>query len=436
LKKKSLERGFSERIDFKRELIRDTTKGIRREESLSSKKEEQKASSEVAKKNLEKDKTKIEKKAEDRLAIIKVVGIGGGGNNAVNHMAELGLDGVDLIAVNTDIQSLRKSLAQEKLQIGLNLTRGLGTGGDPRLGEEAARQDKEKLSQLVEKADLVFVAACMGGGTGTGAAPVLANISKESGALTIGVVTKPFNFEGLKRTRQAEEGINRLQKEVDALIVIPNERLFQITKKDTPLQEAFRTADHILYQAVRGITDLITSPQEINLDLADLRTVLSGAGMVLIGIGHGRGREKAKQAAEEAIQSPLLEISVKGAKSIILNITGGQDMTLSEVTEIVNTVTNAAGTETDILWGYRVDDTLSNETMVTVIATRFEVSEEKAGEIEETIDEIDSKIIIEDELDIPAFLRETQKRKEVSEEKRSGDRMFPFFRSGGKNDSE
>ena len=435
MKKKSLERGFSEKIDFKRELIRDTTKGIIREEASIPEKEEQKASGEAVKKNLEKTKAKIEKKAEDRLAVIKVVGIGGGGNNAVNHMADLGLDGVDLIAVNTDVQSLRKSLAQEKLQIGLSLTRGLGTGGDPRLGEEAARQDKERLSQLVENADLVFVAACMGGGTGTGAAPVLANISKESGALTIGVVTKPFDFEGLKRKRQAEEGISRLQQEVDALIIIPNERLFQITKKDTPLQEAFRIADHILYQAVRGITDLITSPQEINLDLADLRTVLSEAGMVLIGIGHGRGREKAKQAAEEAIQSPLLEISIKGAKSIILNITGGQDMTLSEVTEIVNTVTNAAGTETDILWGYRVDESLSNETMVTVIATRFELPEEKLDEIEETIDEIDSRIIIEDELDVPAFLREAQ-RKKLSEEKRPGDRISHFFHSDGRNDSE
>lgn len=435
MKKKSLERGFSEKIDFKRELIRDTTKGIIREEDSIPEKEEQKASGEAVKKNLEKTKAKIEKKAEDRLAVIKVVGIGGGGNNAVNHMADLGLDGVDLIAVNTDVQSLRKSLAQEKLQIGLSLTRGLGTGGDPRLGEEAARQDKERLSQLVENADLVFVAACMGGGTGTGAAPVLANISKESGALTIGVVTKPFDFEGLKRKRQAEEGISRLQREVDALIIIPNERLFQITKKDTPLQEAFRIADHILYQAVRGITDLITSPQEINLDLADLRTVLSEAGMVLIGIGHGRGREKAKQAAEEAIQSPLLEISIKGAKSIILNITGGQDMTLSEVTEIVNTVTNAAGTETDILWGYRVDESLSNEVMVTVIATRFELPEEKLDEIEETIDEIDSRIIIEDELDVPAFLREAQ-RKKLSEEKRPGDRISHFFHSDGRNDSE
>ncbi|HPU08471.1 MAG TPA: cell division protein FtsZ [Candidatus Atribacteria bacterium] len=409
MKKKSLERGFSEGIDFKRELIRDTTKDI--EEQGEEEKEEKFSSEEVTKKKSVENKVKEGNKAEDRLAVIKVVGIGGGGNNAVNHMADLGLEGVDLIAVNTDVQSLRKSLAQEKLQIGLKLTRGLGTGGDPRLGEEAAKQDKEKLSQLLENADLVFIAACMGGGTGTGAAPVIANISKESGALTIGVVTKPFDFEGLKRNRQAEEGIDRLRGEVDALIVIPNERLFQITKKDTPLQEAFKMADHILYQAVRGITDLITSPQEINLDLADLKTVLSGAGMVLIGVGHGRGREKARQAAEEAIQSPLLEISVKGAKSIILNITGGQDMTLSEVTEIVSIVTKAAGTETDILWGYRVDENLSNEAMVTVIATRFELEKEEVEWAEEEmIDEIDSRIIIEDELDIPAFLREAQKK--------------------------
>ena len=266
-------------------------------------------------------------------------------------MAESGLDGVDLVAVNTDIQSLKKSLATEKLQIGISTTRGLGTGGNPRIGEEAARQDKEKIIDLINGSDLVFITACLGGGTGTGASPVIAQIAKEAGALTIGVVTKPFQFEGNKRKIQAEAGIEALRNTVDALIVIPNDRLMQIAKKDTSFQEAFKSADYILYQAVKGITDLISSAQDINLDLADLRTVLTGAGTVLIGIGHGRGREKAKHAAEEAIYSPLLEISIKGARSILLNITSGPDMTLQELTEITDRVKNADGIESDILFG-------------------------------------------------------------------------------------
>jgi cell division protein FtsZ len=315
------------------------------------------------------------------------------------------------------------------LQIGFNLTRGLGTGGDPRIGEEAAKQDREKLVQLIDSSDLVFVTACMGGGTGTGAAPVVASLAKEAGALTLGVVTKPFGFEGWKRKSQAEEGIRRLQQVVDALIVIPNERLFQISKKDTSLAEAFKFADHVLYQAVRGITDLITFPQDINLDLADLRTVLSGAGMVWIGIGHGRGREKAKQAVEEATSSPLLEISVKGAKSVILNITGGPDMTLGEINEIVEIITNSAGTDTDILWGYKVEDTISNELTVTVIATRFEEETKEEESFEETFrSEIEEKIIIEDELDIPPFLRELQKKKNIPPEKPKTNDSFSFFK--------
>lgn len=425
MKKKSLKRGFSERIDFKRELIRDTTKDREKEPS-----------SVVEKGDLEKLKTpkkKVsekpgEKKAEEKVGIIKVIGIGGGGNNAVNHMVESSLEGVDLIAINTDVQSLKKSLAPYKVQIGFNLTRGLGTGGDPRIGEEAAKQDREKLVQIIDRSDLVFVTACMGGGTGTGAAPVIASLAKEAGALTLGVVTKPFGFEGWKRKIQAEEGINRLRQVVDALIVIPNERLFQISKKDTSLSEAFKIADHVLYQAVKGITDLITFPQDINLDLADLRTVLSGAGMVWIGIGHGRGREKAKQAVEEAASSPLLEISVKGAKSIILNITGGPDMTLGEINEIVEIITNHAGTETDILWGYKVEETIANELTVTVIATRFE-EETKEEELQKDFGEdIEEKIIIEDELDIPPFLREIQKKKSVFEERSKNNEGFSLFK--------
>ncbi len=431
MKKKSLKRGFSERLDFKRELIRDTKKGLTetQEVDVNFPSPKPTKSEKTPKKPTEKPK---ERRAEERVATIKVIGVGGGGNNAVNHMVETGLDGVDLVAVNTDVQSLKRSLAPEKIQIGFNLTRGLGTGGDPRIGEEAAKQDRDKLLQVVEDADLVFIATCMGGGTGTGAAPVIASLAKEAGALTLGVVTKPFNFEGARRRSQAEEGIKKLQEVVDALIVIPNERLLQVAKRDTSLQEAFKVADHVLYQAVRGITDLITSPQDVNLDLADLRTVLSGAGMVLIGIGSGRGREKAKQAAEEAINSPLLEISAKGARSIILNVTGGPDMTLNEVTEIVNLVTGAAGTEADILWGCKVDETLSSEIVVTVIATRFEESEPKAEPLiisGEKGEEIPGRIIIDDDIDIPAFLRETQKKSSASERKTND--VFPFFRRKG-----
>ncbi len=429
MKKKSLKRGFSERIDFKRELIRDTTKKIDVDESATPPKpvEEKTLHPPKTVKKAAPSKTKKDE-AMERLAIIKVIGVGGGGNNAVNQMAESGLDGVDLVAVNTDIQSLKKSLANEKLQIGISATRGLGTGGNPRIGEEAARQDKEKIVDLINGSELVFITACLGGGTGTGASPVIAQIAKEAGALTVGVVTKPFQFEGNKRKIQAEAGIEALRNTVDALIVIPNDRLMQVAKKDTSFQEAFKSADYILYQAVKGITDLISSAQDINLDLADLRTVLTGAGTVLIGIGHGRGREKAKHAAEEAIYSPLLEISIKGARSILLNITSGPDMTLHEVTEITEIVRNAAGIESDILFGNKVDETLTNEVSVTVIATRFEKEEEEVPSFEE--DDIESRIVIEDDLDMPAFLRESQRRSSTPppEEKTRTDDILSFFR--------
>ncbi|NLJ49862.1 MAG: cell division protein FtsZ [Candidatus Atribacteria bacterium] len=431
MKKKSLKRGFSERIDFKRELIRDTTKNFDVDESTTPPSTPTEEKTLVPPKIVKKANPSKSKKDEaaERIAIIKVIGIGGGGNNAVNQMAESGLEGVDLVAVNTDIQSLKKSLASEKLQIGMNTTRGLGTGGNPRIGEEAARQDKEKIVDLINGSELVFITACLGGGTGTGASPVIAQIAKEAGALTIGVVTKPFQFEGNKRKTQAEAGIEALRNTVDALIVIPNDRLMQVAKKDTSFQEAFKSADYILYQAVKGITDLISSAQDINLDLADLRTVLTGAGTVLIGIGHGRGREKAKHAAEEAIYSPLLEISIKGARSILLNITSGPDMTLHEVTEITDIVRNAAGIESDILFGNKVDETLTNEVSVTVIATRFEKEEEEilSSEVEENIE---SRIVIEDDLDMPAFLRESQRRSPtpLPEERTRTDEILSFFR--------
>ncbi|HSV32075.1 MAG TPA: cell division protein FtsZ [Atribacteraceae bacterium] len=431
MKKKSLKRGFSERIDFKRELIRDTTQGIPADVDRDPPPVEKKPASRAStKKSAEKTK---KKQPEERLAIIKVVGIGGGGNNAVNEMINAGLAGVDLVAINTDIQSLKKSLAPEKIQIGIGLTRGLGTGGNPKIGEEAAKHDRDALMGMLENADLVFITACMGGGTGTGASPVIAELARESGALTIGIVTKPFQFEGTKRKAQAEEGIEKLRGVVDALIVIPNERLLQTARRETSFQEAFKSADYILFQAVRGITDLISSAQDINLDLADLRTVLTGAGTVLIGIGHGRGKEKAKHAAEEAIFSPLLEISIKGALSVLLNITSGPDMTLHEVTEIMECVRGSAGTETDVLWGSRTDQNLSNEVVVTVIATRFQNNEEANGEPSGEFDEvIDPGILFGDVLEIPAFLRDGKKKPAgnppVLDEKSQGGNAFPFFR--------
>jgi len=416
LKKKSLKRGFSERIDFKRELIRDTTRGLDSEEAV-----QEETPSTPKKSTPKKASSRTKKKeASEKIATIKVIGVGGGGTNAINQMMEAGIENVDLIVINTDIQSLQCSLAPQKVQIGASLTRGLGTGGNPKLGEDAARMDKEKIARLVEGADLVFITACMGGGTGTGASPVIAELAREAGALAVGVVTKPFGFEGARRARQAAEGIENLRKVVDALIVIPNDRLMEIADRNTSLGEAFKKADFVLYQAVRGIADLITSPQDINLELADWRTVLTGAGTVLIGIGHGRGKDKAKQAAEMAISSPLLEVSIKGARSILLNITGGPDTGIHEVKQIVDVINKAAGTETDLLFGNKIDPELSNEILVTLVATRFESSPEKELEevpplaekiaVDALESDIDDKLIIEDDLDIPAFLREEQKK--------------------------
>ncbi|BER92874.1 MAG: cell division protein FtsZ [Candidatus Atribacteria bacterium] len=432
MKKKSLKRGFSERIDFKRELIRDTTRGLDSEEAV-----QEETSSTPKKSTAKKTAPRAKKKeAAEKVATIKVIGVGGGGTNAVNQMIEAGIESVDLIVVNTDIQSLQCSLAPQKIQIGASLTRGLGTGGNPKLGEDAARMDKEKIAQLVEGADLVFVTACMGGGTGTGASPVIAELAREAGALTIGVVTKPFSFEGARRARQALEGIENLRKVVDALIVIPNDRLMEIADRDTSLREAFKKADFVLYQAVRGIADLITSPQDINLDLADLRTVLTGAGTVLIGIGHGRGKDKAKQAAEMAISSPLLEVSIRGARSILLSITGGPDTGIHEVKQIVDIINKAAGTETDLLFGNKIDPEFSNEILVTLVATRFESApEEKTEEVPPLVEniavdaleqDIDDKLIIEDDLDVPAFLREEQKK--GSEGKARLDEVLGIFK--------
>ena len=304
-------------------------------------------------------------------ARIKVVGVGGGGSNAVNRMIRSKLRGVEFVAVNTDLQALNASEAQVKMHIGRKLTRGLGAGGNPSIGSEAAEESRNDLEKLLADCDMVFVTAGMGGGTGTGAAPVIAEIARQQGALTIGVVTKPFRFEGLKRQKSAEEGINSLQGRVDTLITIPNERLMQVIDKKTPMLEAFKIADDVLRQGVQGISDLITYPGIINLDFADVKAIMSGQGAALMGIGFGSGDTRAADAARDAVASPLLETTIAGAKGILLNITGGADLTLFEVNEAAQLVSESADPEAQIIFGTVVDERLQGEVKITVIATGF-----------------------------------------------------------------
>ncbi|HOX28315.1 MAG TPA: cell division protein FtsZ [bacterium] len=313
---------------------------------------------------------KFEPKVEKH-AIIKVVGVGGGGCNAVNRMIEVGVCGVDFIAVNTDSQVLEKSRAAEKLQIGGKLTRGLGAGADPEIGRKAAELSMSEIENMIQGADMVFVTAGMGGGTGTGASSIVAKIAKENGALTVGVVTKPFLFEGRRRMKMAEAGAEELRKNVDTIIVIPNDRLLDIIREDTSLVEAFKLADDVLRQGVQGISDLITIPGVINLDFADVKTIMKSAGTALIGIGACSGDDRARRAAEEAITSPLLETSIEGAKGILLNITGGPDMSLSEVDTAAKVAQQAASDDANIIFGTVVDESLKDEIRVTVIATSF-----------------------------------------------------------------
>src|SRR5438094_735301 len=295
------------------------------------------------------------------LAVIKVVGVGGGGTNAVNRMVEAGLKGVEFIAVNTDAQALQMCDADIKLQIGAQLTRGLGAGADPETGYGAANESRDEIKEALKGADMVFVTAGEGGGTGTGAAPVIAEIAKhEVGALTVGVVTRPFTFEGAQRSKQAEEGIRRLAEQVDTLIVIPNERLLSIVERRTTILEAFRAADDVLRQGVQGITDLITVPGLINLDFADVRTIMRDAGSALMGIGSASGENRAAEAAKTAISSPLLETSVEGATGVLLNITGGSDLGLFEVNEAAEIVQSASAGDSNIIFGAVVDDSLGD----------------------------------------------------------------------------
>jgi cell division protein FtsZ len=312
---------------------------------------------------------------QNYLAVIKVVGVGGGGVNAVNRMIELGLRGVEFIAVNTDAQALLMSDADVKLDVGRELTRGLGAGADPEVGRRAAEDHAEEIEEALAGADMVFVTAGEGGGTGTGGAPVVARIAKSIGALTIGVVTKPFSFEGRRRQSQAEAGVVKLKEEVDTLIVVPNDRLLEISDRGISMIEAFATADQVLLAGVQGITDLITTPGLINLDFADVKSVMQGAGSALMGIGSARGADRAIKAAELAVESPLLEASIEGAHGVLLSIQGGSNLGIFEINDAAQLVKEAAHPEANIIFGTVIDDTLGDEVRVTVIAAGFDSGE-------------------------------------------------------------
>jgi cell division protein FtsZ len=305
------------------------------------------------------------------IAKIKVIGVGGGGCNAVNRMIASEVSGVEFWAVNTDAQALVQSTATKRLQVGQKLTRGLGAGGNPAIGQKAAEESRDEIAHALEHSDLVFITAGMGGGTGTGAAPIVAEAAKEVGALTVGVVTRPFMFEGRRRTNQAEEGIAALQSRVDTLIVIPNDKLLSVISEQTPVQEAFRVADDILRQGVQGISDIITIPGLVNVDFADVRAVMADAGSALMGIGVGSGKSRAREAALSAISSPLLESSIEGAKGVVLNITGGTDLTLHEVNAAAETVYEVVDPNANIIFGAVIDERLQGEIRITVIATGF-----------------------------------------------------------------
>lgn len=306
-----------------------------------------------------------------QFANIKVIGVGGGGNNAINRMIEAGLKGVEFIAVNTDAQALYMSKAETKIQIGAKLTKGLGAGADPEIGMKAAEESNEEIRRALMGADMVFVTAGMGGGTGTGGAPVIARIAKELGSLTVGVVTKPFAFEGRKRSAQAERGIQALREQVDSLITIPNDRLLQVVDKHTNFNDAFKIADDILRQGVQGISDLIAVPGIINCDFADVQTIMQNTGSALMGIGRAKGENRAAEAARMAISSPLLETSIDGAKGVLFNISGGNDLTLFEINEAAEIIHQAADEEANIIFGANIDESLNDEVRVTVIATGF-----------------------------------------------------------------
>jgi cell division protein FtsZ len=361
---------------------------------------------------------KVQNRSGNFLAVIKVVGIGGGGSNAVSRMVDAGLSGVEFIAVNTDAQALVAVDADEKVHIGAQSTRGLGAGADPEVGRAAATESRDELKESLKGADMVFVTAGEGGGTGTGGAPIVAELAREIGALTVGVVTRPFSFEGRRRADQAEDGIQELSERVDTLIVIENDRLLQVVEKQTSIVEAFKIADDILRQGVQGITDLITVPGLVNLDFADVRTIMRDAGSALMGIGVASGENRAAEAARTAVSSPLLEASIEGATGILLNITGGPEMGLFEVNEAAEVVTSAADQNANVIFGAVIDDSASDEVRVTVIASGFgpararrrrPVTERAEVPVEEERRERRERrepVEQPDEIEIPSFLRD------------------------------
>ncbi|MHC1683281.1 MAG: cell division protein FtsZ [Clostridiaceae bacterium] len=350
-----------------------------------------------------------------QFAQIKVIGCGGGGNNAVNRMIENGLKNVEFIAVNTDKQALALSKATQKIQIGDKLTKGLGAGANPEIGQKAAEESKEEISQAIKGADMVFITAGMGGGTGTGAAPIVAEIAKSMGILTVGVVTKPFPFEGRKRMIHADMGIKNLKDSVDTLVTIPNERLLSMVDKKTTLVQSFRFADEILRQGVQGISDLITIPGLVNLDFADVRTVMVDKGLAHMGVGIGKGDNRAEEAAKQAISSPLLETSIVGATGVLLNVTGGADLGLLEINEAAAIVQEAADPDANIIFGAVIDEDLKDEIRITVIATGFEqdrverVQVPKKAPVEAEKQDPIEEVASTQDLEIPAFLRRNKR---------------------------
>ncbi|MDH7476633.1 MAG: cell division protein FtsZ [Microgenomates group bacterium] len=359
-------------------------------------------------------------------AKIKVVGVGGGGGNALNSMiADGGITGVEFIAVNTDAQALLNNKSAIKIQIGENLTRGLGSGGDPEIGRQAAEESKERIKEELSGADMVFITCGEGGGTGTGASPIIAEIARETGALTVAVVTKPFDFEGTKRKITAEEGINHLKEKVDTLIVVPNQRILQVVDKKTPILEAFKKIDSVLYHGVRGIAELIVTPGLINVDFADVKSIMSNAGTALMGIGVGSGEKRAMAAIKQAISSPLLDISIEGARGVLFNVVGGPDLTMNEIDEAANIIAKSADPDADIIFGAVIDDKMMDQLKITIIATKFDDKRLKVFNFKKSIEEnptveqlendqsekedlsLDEEEFLEEEseFDIPAFLR-------------------------------
>ncbi len=347
----------------------------------------------------------------ETFARIKVVGVGGSGGSIISRMIESNLKGVEFVAVNTDAQALHNCEASLKVHIGKEITRGLGAGSDPELGKKSAQEDSEEVYESLKGTDMIFITYGMGGGTGTGGGPIIADIAREVGALTVAVVTKPFSFEGQKRRRIAEQGLEELKDKVDTLIVIPNDRILQIVDKKTSLLDAFKVVDNVLYQGVSGIADLITENGMINVDFADVKSIMAGAGTALMGIGTGTGDNRAIEAARTAIESPLLEISIDGARGVLFNITGGKDLGMFEVDEAAKVITDAVDPDANIIFGAVIDETMQGEIKITVIATGFdsEKTPKLEAETKRTPIKTSSSEEEEDELDVPAFIRRKMK---------------------------